>query len=80
MAESMSRPYLWMVVPLAALAGGMGWGIRGQYGHQTGAMLDGLLVGLVLVMLFIPRVSAISSKVRQPNTRSSMMSAGRSAS
>ena len=32
-----------------ALAGGMGWGIRGQYGHETGAMLAGLLVALVLV-------------------------------
>ncbi|MBM3458212.1 MAG: hypothetical protein FJX77_06740, partial [Armatimonadetes bacterium] len=28
------------------LAGGMGWGIRGQYGHQTGAMMAGLLVCL----------------------------------
>ena len=35
-----------------ALAGGMGWGIRGQYGHETGAMLAGLLVALVLVYLF----------------------------
>ena len=32
-----------------ALAGGMGWGIRGQYGHETGAMLAGLLVALVPV-------------------------------
>ncbi len=34
----------------AALAGGLGWGIRGQFGHETGAMMAGLLVSLVLVM------------------------------
>lgn len=37
-------------VLLSALAGGMAWGIRGQYGHETGAMIAGLLVGLVLVL------------------------------
>ncbi len=36
----------------ASLAGGMGWGIRGQYGHETGAMLAGRLVALVLVYFF----------------------------
>lgn len=45
----------WKTVVLAALAGGMGWGIRGQYGHETGAMIAGLLVSLVLVMLLRPR-------------------------
>jgi len=40
----------WITVLLAALAGGLGWGIRGQYGHETGAMMPGLLVGLVLVL------------------------------
>ena len=39
---------------LAAMAGGMGWGIRGQYGHESGAMIAGLLVSLVLVFLFCP--------------------------
>ncbi len=34
-----------------ALAGGMAWGIRGQYGHETGAMIAGVLVGLLLVLL-----------------------------
>lgn len=33
------------------MAGGLGWGIRGQYGHETGAMIAGLLVGLVIVFL-----------------------------
>lgn len=37
---------------LTAMAGGMGWGIRGQYGHETGAMIAGVLVASVLVMLF----------------------------
>ena len=39
----------WQVVVVAAAAGGMGWGIRGQYGHETGAMMAGLLGGLVRV-------------------------------
>ena len=43
----------------AAFAGGMGWGIRGQYGHETGAMLAGLLVALVLVYFFAHHFSAI---------------------
>lgn len=49
----------WQVVLLSALAGGMGWGIRGQYGHETGAMIAGLLVGLVLALLLCPGVSSL---------------------
>jgi len=45
---------------LAALAGGMGWGIRGQYGHETGAMIAGLLIGLVLALLFCPRADSLT--------------------
>lgn len=41
----------WQPVLFAAMAGGMGWGIRGQYGHETGAMMAGLLVSLTLVLL-----------------------------
>ena len=44
----------WQPVLFAALAGGMGWGIRGQYGHETGAMIAGLLVSLTLVLLLCP--------------------------
>ena len=44
-----------------ALAGGMGWGIRGQYGHETGAMLAGLLVALVLIYLFGYHLSSLSA-------------------
>ncbi len=42
----------WRPAFFAACAGGLGWGIRGQYGHETGAMIAGLLVGLVLTLIF----------------------------
>ena len=48
-----------MAVVLIALAGGMGWGIRGQYGHETGAMIAGVLVGFTTVLLFIPEASSL---------------------
>ena len=44
-----------------AMAGGMAWGIRGQYGHETGAMLAGLLVSLTLVTLLCPRASLLGA-------------------
>jgi hypothetical protein len=56
-----SSPPLWLVVVTAASAGGMGWGIRGQYGHETGAMLAGVLVGLVLVHLLCPRATSLAA-------------------
>lgn len=40
----------WSAVGMGAVAGGMGWGIRGQYGHETGAMMAGLLTGLALIV------------------------------
>ena len=46
---------------LAAMAAGMGWGIRGQYGHETGAMIAGVLTSLTLVMLFVPRASSLNA-------------------
>ncbi len=52
---------LWQPVILAGMAGGMGWGIRGQYGHETGAMIAGLLVGLVLTFLFRPRGAPLAT-------------------
>jgi hypothetical protein len=45
-------PSLLTTLILTAAAGGMGWGIRGQYGHETGAMMAGLLVALVIGLLF----------------------------
>ena len=53
------EPQLWEVMLLGALAGGMGWGIRGRYGHETGAMIAGLLVSLVLVLMFRPLASSL---------------------
>jgi len=59
MAPAIKNP----LVPMcfAALAGGMGWGIRGQYGHETGAMLAGLLVALVVVYFFAYQFSSIDA-------------------
>lgn len=45
-------PSLPLTLLLCAAAGGMGWGIRGQYGHESGAMIAGLLVGLVVGLLY----------------------------
>ena len=50
----------WQPAFFAALAGGMAWGIRGQYGHETGAMIAGVLVSLTLTYLLCPRVSSIT--------------------
>ena len=47
--DNASIPW-WLTVICASLAGGMGWGIRGQYGHETGAMIAGVLVCLVIVL------------------------------
>ena len=41
----------WKTVLFTSLAGGMGWGIRGQYGHENGAMIAGCLVTLTLCCL-----------------------------
>lgn len=52
--ESKGVP-VWQPILFGALAGGMAWGIRGQYGHETGAMMAGLAVGLVMALVFCPR-------------------------
>lgn len=44
----------WKPVLFGALAGGLAWGIRGQYGHETGAMIAGLLVSSTLAFLLCP--------------------------
>ena len=59
-AETPLATHAWQPVLFAALAGGMGWGIRGQYGHETGAMIAGLLVSSTLVYLLCPRRSSLS--------------------
>ena len=50
----------WQPVLFAAMAGAMAWGIRGQYGHETGAMIAGLLVSLTLVFLLCPNASLLN--------------------
>lgn len=46
---------------LTAMAAGMGWGIRGQYGHETGAMIAGALTSFTLVFLFAPHASSLAA-------------------
>jgi len=41
---------LWSSVAIPALAGWLGWGIRGQMGHETGAMVPGGMIGLSLAL------------------------------
>ena len=57
------------IVLCGALAGGLGWGIRGQYGHESGAMMAGLLVSSVIAVgylqhlpsLFVARAMALAT-------------------
>lgn len=38
----------WAGAALPGLAGWLGWGIRGQFGHETGAMVPGGMIGFAL--------------------------------
>jgi hypothetical protein len=49
---------------LPAAAGAMAWGIRGQYGHETGAMIAGMLVGFTLLLLLRPGAGGSLSSAR----------------
>jgi len=51
----------WQPALFTAMAGGMGWGIRGQYGHETGAMIAGVLVSFTLVFLLCPRAASLQT-------------------
>ena len=42
----MNEPLVFFLLP--ALAMSLGWGIRGQFGGETGAMIPGVMVGLAL--------------------------------
>lgn len=48
-------------IALTAMAAGMGWGIRGQFGHETGAMIAGTLASLVIVLCFVPHVHSLTA-------------------
>ncbi len=50
-----------LTVILGALAAGTGWGIRGQYGHETGAMIAGSLFGFITVFLCGAQLPALSA-------------------
>ena len=45
---------------LTALAAGLGWGIRGQYGHESGAMIAGVLAALTLVLFYAEGASTLA--------------------
>lgn len=49
----------WMPVVFGAMACGMGWGIRGQYGHETGAMNAGVMLSLTLAFLLASRMATL---------------------
>ncbi len=60
-AESTASSLVLLVAAplMGAAAGGMGWGIRGQYGHEWGAMVPGVLVAFTLVFLFCRRSTSL---------------------
>lgn len=41
----------WSTIFLSALALSIGWGIRGNFGHEYGAMIPGALAGIVVCLL-----------------------------
>lgn len=53
--------FLLCAMALTAMAAGMGWGIRGQYGHESGAMIAGALASLTLILLFVPGAPSLQS-------------------
>ena len=53
--------FAFLVMVLTAMAAGTGWGIRGQYGHETGAMIAGCLASLTLVLFFVPDVGSLKA-------------------
>jgi len=55
---------LLVAVGLCSVAGGMGWGIRGQYGHESGAMIAGLLVSSVVAFLYCRETGCAAGTLR----------------
>src|SRR5258708_1161322 len=43
-----------LMIILAALAMSIGWGFRGNYGHEAGAMVPGALLGLAISLTSRP--------------------------
>jgi hypothetical protein len=50
MDQVKSDRLLWLPV-MSGLAMSLGWGIRGDYGHEAGAMLPGALLALAIVLM-----------------------------
>ena len=47
---AISTPKQFAFIALAALSMSVGWGLRGDYGHEAGAMMPGALFGLALCL------------------------------
>ncbi len=57
-AETRRQP-IWLCLLVPTLAGGLGWGIRGQFGHESGAMIPGVLIALSIAILITPSMSGL---------------------
>lgn len=53
------RAPLWVCVLTPTLAGGLGWGIRGIFGHESGAMMPGVLIAVTIGILALPQMSGL---------------------
>ncbi|MEZ6051495.1 MAG: hypothetical protein R3C02_08930 [Planctomycetaceae bacterium] len=49
-----------LAIILGGMAAGMGWGVRGQYGHETGAMMAGILFSLVIVFIYGSHLTSLT--------------------
>jgi hypothetical protein len=48
---SLPRPRLWTYLWVCGVAVALGWGIRGQFGHERGAMIPGVLGALAVAVV-----------------------------
>ena len=51
MHSARPKTHLWMFILLTGLSFSIGWGIRGQFGHEYGAALAGAIGGIVIALL-----------------------------
>src|SRR5665213_3209914 len=51
MSSEQSNSRIWIFVLLTGLSVSIGWGIRGQFGHEYGAALAGALGGMAVALL-----------------------------
>ncbi len=45
------KPFSWYLVLLTGLSVSIGWGVRGQFGHEYGAALGGAIGGMTIAMM-----------------------------